>query len=226
MHYTISTLPRIITTHPLVSRITHGCVLFLAILLSACAAPQQAPSPVLTGQTAAWTTQLHAAQQAAHAVDPQAVLIEVTASPLSDTTGVLPLKNGFEFVRPSLDIIRVSFVDTNITQTIATDPTNSSLLGGGYPAKKDREYIINALATVKISATEALQKTIADGQAFAEREHEKAHVIIGLQFDQATAQQVGILAVWDIVYLTSQKELRIRIDPSSGKTIHQEERRL
>jgi hypothetical protein len=223
---TISNLPRRITTQLLASTIKHGCVLFLAVLLSACAGTPQAPSPALTGQTAAWTTQLNAAQQAAHAVDPQAVLIEVMASPVSATTGVLPLKNGFEFVRPSLDIIRVSFVDTNITQTIATDPKNSSLLSGGYPAKKDREYMTNALATVKISATEALHKTTADGQAFAERENEKANVIVGLHFDQKTQQQFGILAAWHIVYLTSQKELRIWIDPSSGKTIQQQERRL
>lgn len=80
------------------------------------------------------------------------------------------------------------------------------------------------LATVKISATEALNKTTADGQAFAERENEKANVIVCLLFDQETEQQSGILATWSIVYLTSQKELRIWIDPSSGKTIKQEER--
>jgi len=169
------------------------CALFLLpVLLSGCVSSQQ--SPQLNGTPAPWTTQLIAAQQAAQAVDSQAVLIEVNAMPISNGKGLLPLETRFEFVRPSQDTIRVSLIDTNISQTIETTPNNSRFLGVGYPSKEDLEHTENALAIVKISATKALQNTIAEGQAFAERENEKANVIVSLQFDQKTKNQVGLLA--------------------------------
>jgi hypothetical protein len=172
------------------------------------------------GASTSWSTQLRTAQQAAANIDAQAVLISVSASPTTYDVPDGSLNIRFVFVRPSGEAIDVSFEDIHVTETL------KAISGDGQdnvPSPAERVKLIQAIKFVKISAAEAIQRTLSDGRTFSTRYQGKVAPGASLLFDEKVVQTFGVPAVWDVSWLgPSGKKLELWLDAQTGAILKQE----
>jgi hypothetical protein len=171
------------------------------------------------GSSAPWSTQVRAAQQAAAAIDAQAVLIWATARPVDHDAPAGPLSMHFSFVRPSGETIEVFFEDARIASTL--DITEARQDRGPSPA--EQAAVQQALAYVRISAAEALERTIAEGQAFSAPYQGKVYPSALLLLAANAQDRFGVPAVWAVTWLgPTGKELKFWIDAQTGAILQRE----
>jgi hypothetical protein len=120
-------------------------------------------------QRASFKTLLSSAQQAAHEIDPEAVLVGANVENVFDNSVVLgggnPLAYEWHFINPSTAAwIVVEATDTNITDTLDTYIVENDLaINYWYPrymhmTVETQERLISIVPQLRISAAEAIQR--------------------------------------------------------------------
>jgi hypothetical protein len=190
------------------------------ILLTGCNSSQD------TKVAVTWSSQLAAVQQLANQVDPDAVLQSVLAGPETDLQedAFHSLGIRFYFARPTGEIFTIFLEDTDIQSTL-------KILDDGHRSDTplthaERERLRKALATVHISAADALRLTRMEGQRFTQQADEKINPIIGLHMDTVqidVPKKFGLSAAWSVLYIAEDRELRIWIDAQTGNIVSREE---
>jgi hypothetical protein len=192
--------------------------LALVLSLPGLAGCGPAPTPV-AGTPAAWATQLAVAEQAAWKADPHALLMQVDASTIP---GIKHTPSGnydtlqvefrfFKFAGPLVTVgprtaggeVRAIFNETAPTATLQLNPYFD--YKRTLPTAAQQQQIMQTLATVQISAADAYTRTLADGQAHAQRYQASVYPTLRLDLDEQRAQAIGrpagVPAAWLVTYL-------------------------
>jgi len=102
----------------------------------------------------------------------------------------------------------------------------STISEGGQtrvPLPKEQVELKAALAYVRISAAEALRRTLSDGRAFGSQYQGKVAPGASLLLNEEVQQRFGVPAVWDVSWLgPSGEKLELWLDAQTGAILKQE----
>ncbi|MCG8350350.1 MAG: hypothetical protein MI924_21505 [Chloroflexales bacterium] len=171
--------------------------------------------------SADWATQLQVAQTAAAAYDPAALLTFVIAHPASSHLLGPPLALEFEFLLPSSELVTVSFVDSQITQTLHTDVRSQALI----PAWE--RPLLQRLATdTQVSAADAIAVTQPARPDFAtDSERVMAPSVTAILVWREVASHADPVIVWRVAYRDPgpQRVIRFTVNAQTGALLEQDE---
>jgi hypothetical protein len=174
-----------------------------------------------------WETQLDLALREAAAVDPDAVLWMVTASPIKYDVPDGPVEIAFKFVRPSGEVLCIHFEDIRVEETIRIDRQCGQ--NANSPSAAERAQVKAALAHAKIGPAEAIRQTLAEGRAFVKQHGDKEIAIAGLKFLDATeTQHYGTSIAWSVIWFVPSSggdvaELNLWVHAETGVLINRRE---
>ena len=193
-----------------------------------------------SGGSASWASQIGTALSAAQKVDSAAVPLKVVAEPKGDLNqggNYETLQVRFFFLQPSGSPITstfdaptpeltwpemvVSLEDTSPTSTLRVDP-NFEYVNRSLSAQ-DREQILTSLKEVQISPAQALQKTIDFGRNFSKQRNTDVMPLIRLVLGKNVPARFSTPALWNVIYITRDKDLVFSIDARTGQVLEQTE---
>jgi hypothetical protein len=190
----------------------------MLILIVGCSGAEQPAAP-------AWDVQVDSARAAAHAIDADALLIEMSAIPArwhSDEDTVPTMRCTWVFLAPATgEIIGVRFEDTAITDTIETHVNTSVPDMRYYPyplLPAEQKHLEEAVHFIDISPANAYKRATQDGLFFGERD---SFVGILLFVEPTIEENLGIPAAWRVLFVddTGAEIQAVWIDANTGAVI-------
>jgi hypothetical protein len=186
-------------------------IILLVILLIGCGLAQP------TTHAAPWSVQLSTAQLEAAKVDPDAVLVFVSASPEDYRRLDGSLRITFRFETSANEPLTVSFTDTHIQTTLKRDAHNGQ---SKTTTPAERDAMRSAITTVRLSPADVLQPAIPEGQAFQAQLSAEVISTVALLMHPQIQQTFGIPAVWQVDWVgPANQHYTLWVHPQTNKVL-------